>query len=50
MIPFSSLEISLASRDGNITREEGIKEIEESLGFSLKEVDECKIMKDYFQK
>ncbi len=50
MIPFSALEISLASRDGNITREEGIKEMKESLGFSLNEVDECKIMKEYFKK
>lgn len=50
MIPFSALEISLASRDKNITKEEAIKEMKESLGFSLKEVEECQIMKQYFQK
>lgn len=50
MIPFSALEISLASRDKNISKEEAIKEIEENLGFSLKEVEECQIMKKYFQK
>lgn len=50
MIPFSALEISLASRDKNISREEAIKEIEENLGFNLEEVEECQIMKKYFQK
>ena len=50
MIPFSALEISLASRDKNISKEEAIKEIEENLGFNLKEVEECQIMKKYFQK
>lgn len=50
MIPFSALEISLASRDKNISQEEAIKEIEENLGFSLKEVEECQIMKSYFQE
>ncbi len=50
MIPFSALEISLASRDKNISKEEAIEEIKENLGFSLKEVEECQIMKKYFQK
>ena len=50
MIPFSALEISLASRDNNISKEEAIKEIKENLGFSLEEVEECQIMKQYFQK
>jgi len=49
MIPFSSLEISLASRDGNITREEALEELKNDLGFSLSEVCECEIMKEYFQ-
>lgn len=47
MIPFSALEISLASRNKNITKESAIYELEEVLGFSLTEVAECKIMKDY---
>ena len=50
MIPFSALEISLASRDQNISREEAIKEMKENLGFHLEEVEECQIMKKYFQK
>ncbi len=50
MIPFSALEISLASRDKNISKEDAIKEIKENLGFDLKEVEECQIMKKYFQK
>ena len=33
-----------------LTKEEAIKEMKESLGFSLKEVEECQIMKQYFQK
>jgi hypothetical protein len=49
MIPFSALEISLASRDGNITREEALEELKNDLGFSLSEVCECEIMKEYFQ-
>lgn len=47
MIPFSSLEIALASRNKNITREEAVYELERVLGFSLTEIPECKIMKDY---
>ncbi len=47
MIPFSALEISLASRYKNITREEAIYELEEILGFSLNEIPECQIMKAY---
>lgn len=49
MIPFSALEISLASRDGNISCEEALKELKNDLGFSLSEVCECDIMKEYFQ-
>ena len=47
MIPFSALEISLASRNRNITKDEAIYELKEVLGFSLTEIPECKIMKDY---
>ena len=48
MIPFSALEISLAVRDGNISREDALREMRESLGFSLCEIPECSIMKEYF--
>ena len=50
MIPFSAIEISLASRNRNITREQAIYEIENTLGFSLEEVPECEIMKDFLKK
>ncbi|MDE7168520.1 MAG: hypothetical protein K2O28_06725 [Clostridia bacterium] len=50
MIPFSAIEIALASRDKNITREQAIYEIENTLGFSLEEVPECKIMKEFLKK
>lgn len=47
MIPFSALEISLASRDKHLTRQEAIAELHESLGFGLEEIPECAIMKEY---
>lgn len=50
MIPFSALEISLASRDRNITREEALEELKTSLGFSTEEIPECAIMKEYFEQ
>ncbi len=50
MIPFSAIEISLASRDKNITRGQAIYEIENTLGFTLEEVPECEIMKEYLKK
>lgn len=49
MIPFSSLEIALASKTKSITKEEAIKELKEVLGFSLTEIKECQIMKDYLK-
>lgn len=49
MIPFSAIEMSLAGRGTNLSREEAIEEIENSLGFSLKEVSECTIMKEYLE-
>ena len=48
MIPFSAIEISLASNSKCLSKEEAIKEIKNSLGFSPTEIPECKIMKDYF--
>ena len=50
MIPFSALELSLASRDKNLSKETAIAELEGELGFSLDEIPECAIMKGYFQK
>ena len=50
MIPFSALEISLASYDKNLSREDAMAELKEELGFSLEEVPECAIMREYFEK
>ena len=49
MIPFSALEIAIASRDRNQTREEALAELNKSLGFSLEEIPECTIMKEYLR-
>lgn len=49
MIPFSAIEISLASQNKCLTKDEAIAEIKNSLGFSLEELPECQIMKGYFQ-
>lgn len=49
MIPFSALEISLATRDKSISREDAIAELNSSLGFSLEEILECEIMKEYIK-
>ena len=49
MIPFSALEIAIASRNNNLSREEAIAEMKASLGFSLDEIPECQIMKGYFK-
>ncbi len=48
MIPFSALEIAIASRNNNLSREDAISEIKASLGFSLAEIPECAIMREYF--
>lgn len=47
MIPFSALEISLASRDGNVSRGDAIREMREAMGFCTDEIAECSIMKEY---
>lgn len=49
MIPFSALEISLASRDKNLSREDAKKELALSLGFCTDEIAECEIMKEYLK-
>lgn len=49
MIPFSALEISLASRNSERSREDIISEMQDSLGFSLEKLPECEIMKDFLR-
>lgn len=48
MIPFSAIEMAIASQNKCLTKDEAIAEIKNSLGFSLEEIPECKIMKEYF--
>lgn len=50
IIPFSALEIAIASRSNNLSREEALAELKSSLGFSLDEIPECAIMKEYFEQ
>ena len=50
MIPFSALEISIASKNKNLTKDEALAEIKNSLGFSLEEIPECLIMKGYIEQ
>ena len=49
MIPFSALEIAIASRSENLSREEAMAELNVALGFSLDEIAECQIMKEYLK-
>lgn len=50
MIPFSALEMAIASGENNLTREQAIEEMNISLGFSLEELPECAIMKGYIEQ
>jgi hypothetical protein len=50
MIPFSALEISLASRNRLNSKDEIIYEMENFLGFSLEELPECSIMCDFMKE
>lgn len=50
MIPFSALEISLASQNANLSRDQALKELKESLGFSLDKINECILMEDYLSQ
>lgn len=50
MIPFSALEIAIASRSNNLSRAKALAELKASLGFSLDEIPECAIMQEYFKK
>lgn len=49
MIPFSSLEISLASRNSLASRDDIIYEMENFLGFSLDEIPECALMHEFLE-
>lgn len=50
MIPFSAIEISLASRNCGRTREDLLYEMEHLMGFSLEPLPECRLMHDYLEK
>ena len=50
MIPFSALEIAIASRNNNLSREDALSELKTSLGFSLDEISECEIMREYIKQ
>lgn len=50
MIPFSALEFSLASRHSGRSREDILYEMEHLLGFSLEEIPECRIMRDFLEE
>ena len=50
MIPFSALEIAIASRSKNLSREEALAELRSSLGFTLDEIPECSIMREYIER
>ncbi len=47
VIPFSAIEISLATRDRSLPRDEAISEIRAHLGFTLGDVPECALMYRY---
>ena len=49
MIPFSALEMAIASSGNALSREDAMAELTSSLGFSLSEVPECAIMREYLQ-
>ncbi len=49
MIPFSAIEISLASRQCGRTREEMLYEIENLLGVTLDPLPECALMREYIE-
>ena len=49
VIPFSAIEISLASRGKELNKEDALKELKQHMGFSLKEVKACSLMKEYME-
>ena len=50
MIPFSTLEFSLASKKCGRSKEEMLYEMEHLLGFSLEEISECAIMQQFLEE
>jgi len=50
MIPFSALEFSLASKNCGRTKEESLYEMENLLGFSIDEIPECAIMREFLEE
>ena len=50
MIPFSALEISLASQNSLKSKEEIMYEMENLLGFSLETLPECSMMQDFIKE
>jgi len=49
-IPFSAIEISLASSRDNYSHEEAMNELKKHLGFSLNEIPSCIMVKEYLNK
>lgn len=49
MIPFSALELAIASRGRNLSREEAVFEMENLLGLSLEAPAECALMHDFLE-
>jgi hypothetical protein len=49
MIPFSALEFSLESKNCGRSKEESLYEMEHLLGFSLEEIPECAIMRQFLE-
>lgn len=45
VIPFSALELALASRKESLTREEALRELRDVLGFAREPVSECRLMR-----
>ncbi|MFA5006545.1 MAG: hypothetical protein WC509_03645 [Candidatus Izemoplasmatales bacterium] len=49
VIPFSAIELAIASREGNVARDEAIREMKGQLGFSLTQPPECAVMEAYLE-
>ena len=50
MIPFSALEFALSSRRCGRSKEESLYEMEHLLGFSLEEIPECAVMRQFLEE
>ena len=49
LIPFSAIEMAIASRNKCLSKDEAIEEIQNCLGFSLEELPECALMKEFIK-